>query len=143
MFKKGEIKKESKKEIELMSNQSTIIAQGTVLEGNIETIGNIRVEGKVIGNIKCKAKIAVGESSVIEGNVWAQNAEVAGEIKGTIEVSELLTLKPTGTVNGDIITNKMVVESGGSFNGLCKMGAVVKEIQIGEQQNTRQKERTA
>jgi cytoskeletal protein CcmA (bactofilin family) len=144
MFKKNE----SNKELDSI-NSSTIIGKGTVLEGNIETIGNIRVEGKAIGNIVCKSKIALGESSVVEGNVLAQNAEIAGEVKGVVEVSDMLILKSTAIVHGDIITNKIIIESGATFNGQCKMGAGVKEIKIGEriesgERNQQQrKERTA
>jgi len=115
-----------------ISNSSNIIGKGTALEGNIETYGNIRVEGKVRGNIKTKSKVALGQSSHVEGNVLSQNAEIAGEVKGKVEVSDLLILKPTAVIYGDIITNKLIVEQGASFNGGCKMGVSIKEIKIGE-----------
>ena len=127
MFNKQEIK-----EVEEMSNSSNIIGKGTVLEGNIETYGNIRVEGKIIGNIKTKSKAACGHSSQIEGNILAQNAEIAGQVTGKVEVSELLILKPSAVIRGDIITNKLIVESGATFNGGCKMGVKIKEIRIGD-----------
>ncbi len=124
--------KEEKKVAEDISNSSNIIGKGTTVEGSIETFGNIRVEGKVIGNIKTKSKVALGQSSKVEGNILAQNAEVAGEVSGTIEVTELLLLKSTAIITGDIITNKLIVESGSTFNGGCKMGVTIKEIKIGE-----------
>ena len=124
--------KDEKQVAEDISNSSNIIGKGTVLEGNIETYGNIRVEGKVRGNIKTKSKVALGQSSHVEGNVLSQNAEIAGEVKGKVEVSDLLILKPTAVIYGDIITNKLIVEQGASFNGGCKMGVSIKEIKIGE-----------
>jgi cytoskeletal protein CcmA (bactofilin family) len=127
MFKK----ETTKKELEQLSNSSTIIGKGTILEGNIETLGNLRIEGKAIGNVKSKSKIALGDSSLVEGNIMAQNAEIAGEVKGSIEVSDLLILKSGSIIHGDIITNRIVIESGASFNGQCKMGAV-KEITLGQ-----------
>ncbi len=123
--------KPDKKEEAELSNSSNIIGKGTVMNGSIETYGNIRIEGKIIGDIKTKSKAACGHSSYIEGNVLAQNAEIAGHITGTVEVSELLILKPSAIINGDIITNKMIVESGATFNGSCKMGVTIKEINIG------------
>lgn len=108
------------------------IGKGTVLEGNIESTGMIRVEGKVVGNIKTKSKAAFGQSSVLEGNILAQNAEIEGHIYGTVEVTEVLILKATAVVEGDIITNKLIVESGANFNGGCKMGVKSKEIKIGK-----------
>ncbi|MEO9966168.1 MAG: polymer-forming cytoskeletal protein [Reichenbachiella sp.] len=125
--------KQETREVEELSNSSNIIGKGTLLNGDIETYGNIRVEGKIVGNMKTKSKAACGHSSHIEGNLVAQNAEIAGHVTGTVEVSELLILKASAIINGDIITNKLIVESGATFNGGCKMGVTIKEIQIGDQ----------
>ena len=122
--------KEEKKSSEDLSNTSNIIGRETLLEGSIESIGNIRVEGKVFGNAKAKAKFVMGSEAYIDGNVVARTAEVAGKITGNIEISELLTLKPSAVINGDILTNKLVVEPGATFNGGCKMGHLAKEIEI-------------
>ncbi|MBX7125916.1 MAG: polymer-forming cytoskeletal protein [Cyclobacteriaceae bacterium] len=119
--------KEQKRAAEEISSSSNVIGKGTVLEGNIETFGNIRIEGKIIGNIKSKSKVALGNSSQVEGNISAQNADIEGEVKGKIEIGEMLVLKSTATVHGDIVTGKLVVESGAVFNGSCKMGSVAKE----------------
>lgn len=124
--------KEQKRVAEEISNSSNVIGKGTTLEGNIETFGNIRIEGKIIGNIKSKSKIALGNSCHVEGNIIAQNADIEGEVKGRIEISELLVLKATATVHGDILTGKLVVEPGAVFNGTCKMGAAIKDIKIAE-----------
>jgi cytoskeletal protein CcmA (bactofilin family) len=139
MFKKNE----NNKELETV-NSSTTIGKGAVLEGNIETLGNIRVEGRVIGNVVSKSKIALGGASLVEGNILAQNAEIEGEVKGVVEISDMLILKSTAVVHGDIVTNKMIIESGATFNGTCKMGAAVKEIKISERpESGERKERTA
>lgn len=101
---------------------SNIIGQGSHLEGNIHTTGNLRIEGKVTGGIKAKAKVVLSHTAQIEGNIVAQNAEIGGEVKGSIEVIELLVLKSTAMVWGDIITSKLVFEEGACFDGKCKMG---------------------
>lgn len=120
--------KEEKKAADEITNSSNVIGKGTVLEGNIETSGNIRIEGKIIGNLKSKAKVALGNSSLVDGNVSAQNADVEGTVKGKVEIADMLVLKATATVHGDISTGKLVVEPGAVFNGTCKMGAAVKDI---------------
>lgn len=124
--------KEEKRVAEEISNSSNTIGKGTFLEGNVETYGNIRIEGKVTGSIKSKSKVALGPSSQVQGNITSQNADIEGEVRGRIEVAELLVLKATASINGDIITGKLVVEPGAVFNGSCKMGAAVKEIKITE-----------
>ena len=117
---------------EELSNLSNIIGKGTTLVGNIESFGNIRIEGKIIGGVKSKSKIALGQSSYVKGDILTQNAEIAGEVKGKVEISELLILKPSAVINGDIITNKIIVESGAVFNGSCKMGVFSTEINIAD-----------
>jgi cytoskeletal protein CcmA (bactofilin family) len=113
--------KESKKELEEIVNSSNNIGKGTIIDGNIEAVGNIRIEGTVKGNVTTKAKLSLGESATIEGNIFAINAEIAGTVKGILTVSELLLLRFSAVITGDIITGKLSVETGASFNGNCKM----------------------
>lgn len=124
--------KKDHREAQEISTSSNNIGKGTIVEGKIETFGNIRIEGKVVGDVKTKSKVVLGQSSFVEGNILAQNADVEGELKGNIEISDILTLKATSIIHGDIKTNKLIVESGATFNGSCKMGVSIKEIKIGE-----------
>lgn len=126
--------KEDKKVLEEISSSTTTISKGTVLQGSVETFGNLRIEGKIIGNIKSKSKVVLSDSAVVDGNLVSQNAEIAGEIKGIVEVTEVLILKPSAIIHGDIITGKLVVEAGATFNGNCKMGSQItnKKIELGE-----------
>jgi len=129
--------KEEKKANQEMSNVSNIIGRETILEGSIESVGNIRIEGKVLGNTKAKAKFVMGAEAIVDGDVMARNAEVAGKVTGNITISELLILKPSAVINGDILTNKLVVEPGATFNGGCKMGHLAKDITIAEPERQR------
>jgi cytoskeletal protein CcmA (bactofilin family) len=132
----------AKKEIsrEELSNSSNIIGKGTSLEGNLNTEGNLRVEGKIGGSIQTKAKVVLGETAVVEGNIIAQTAEISGEVQGTIKVSGLLTLKPTAVINGDITTSKLVFEEGAKFNGKCNMGNSLKETKATQPPTTSYRE---
>ena len=78
-----------------------------------------------------------GSLFFIEGNIIAQNAEISGEVKGVAEISDHLILRPSSIINGDIVTNKLIIESGASFNGGCKMGVAQKEIKIGPNGQTK------
>ena len=76
-----------------LNGTNNIIGEGSTLTGNLSTTGNIRLEGKVIGDIKSSSKVACGETSTVDGNVIAENAEIAGKINGKVNVMELLVLK--------------------------------------------------
>ncbi len=105
-----------------LNGSNNIIGDGSVLKGNLKTSGNIRLEGKVIGDILSKSKVACGETSIVDGNVVAENAEIAGKVTGKVTVSELLILKSTASIHGDISTDNLIIESGANFNGACSMG---------------------
>lgn len=121
-----------------LSSSNTHIAKGAAITGDIETFGTIRLEGKIFGNLRSKGKTSLGESAFVQGNILAQSAEIAGEVKGMVEIAEILTLKASAIVNGDIICNKLIVEAGAVFNGKCQMGALIKEISIRDQAQTTQ-----
>lgn len=115
-------KNESQVSAQQMSNTSNQINKGTTITGDIETFGNFRLDGKLVGNIRSKSRVVLGKEAQIEGNIYAQNAEIEGDVTGVVEVSETLILRATATVKGDIITNKLTVDAGAVFNGKCRMG---------------------
>lgn len=103
-------------------NAINIIAQGTQLEGNILTNGDCRIDGVVKGNITSKAKIIIGRSGKVEGNVTCANIDIEGTICAeTLNVNELVFLKETANVIGNIFTGKIAIEPGAEFSGNCKM----------------------
>ena len=119
-----------------------LIGAGTVVEGDIKSNGDLRIDGNVIGNIVSKSKVVVGATGSIDGNVTSQNADVSGSIKGKVTVNELLFLKSSANIQGDIITGKLVVEVGATFTGTCNMGPMIKDMHNTEKQKEL-KEKTA
>ena len=109
-----------------------LIDAGTIINGDIQTEGNIRIDGTLTGTITAKGKVVVGETGKIEGEIYCQNADISGTLKAKITVSELLSLKSTANLVGEINTKKLAIEPGADFSGTCSMGAVIKEMSYGE-----------
>lgn len=105
-----------------------LIRQGTKINGDINSAGDIRIDGHLVGNLIANGKFVLGPNGLIEGNVTSTNAELEGEVKGIVSVTEMLALKSTAKINGDIITNRLAIEPGAVFNGSCNMGAKVKNM---------------
>lgn len=103
------------------TNVINLIGGGTEISGDIMSNSDIRVDGSVTGNLTTKGKLVVGESGRIKGEINCKNADVSGKIEGKIIVSELLTLKPSSFINGDISTHRLAIEPGAMFTGNCKM----------------------
>ena len=104
-------------------NQSiNIISEGTKIKGDVISAGDIRIDGELTGNIKTKGKLVVGPNGKIAGEVDCNNIEVSGLIKGKINATELLNMKSTSQIEGDIVAGKLSVEPGSLFTGSCTMG---------------------
>lgn len=110
------------------SSSINLIGNGTSIIGDIKSNGDVRIDGTLKGNISISGKLVVGSSGNIEGNVICQNADISGEIHGKVTVSELLSLKASAKLLGDIVTGKISIEPNATFTGTCNMGAVVKNI---------------
>lgn len=120
-----------------------ILGAGTVVKGEIQVNGDFRIDGTLNGNIQCKGKVVVGATGKIEGEITCQNADFSGDVKATVMVTELLTLKESAVYSGDVTTGKLAIEPGAKFSGTCKMEQGRKEIQLGIPENdSRPKERS-
>jgi cytoskeletal protein CcmA (bactofilin family) len=125
------------------SSSINLIGAGTVIEGDIRSNGDIRIDGTVYGSVSSKAKVVIGTTGVIEGDVNSQNADVSGTIKGKTCITELLFLKSTSKIIGDLVTGKLVVEVGATFTGSCNMGPEIKDIKNGDKPTELNKEKIA
>jgi cytoskeletal protein CcmA (bactofilin family) len=106
---------------EQITTNINLIATGTTITGDIDTSGDIRIDGNINGNIKTKGRLVVGPTGLIEGSIICQNGDLTGTVKGNIFVDEVLTLRANSKINGDIKTQKIIVESGAVFCGNCDM----------------------
>jgi cytoskeletal protein CcmA (bactofilin family) len=99
-----------------------IIAHGTSIKGDIDSSGDFRIEGTLVGTVKVKGKIVIGESGNVEGQIYCQSADISGSAKVKMEVSELTSLRANCKFEGDITTKKISIEPGALFSGNCQMG---------------------
>ncbi len=102
-------------------NAVTTIASGTTIIGDMNSNGDVRFNGALEGNLIAKGKLVIGPTGKITGDVKCKNSDVSGEVEGKINVSELLSLRATSKINGDIITSKLSIEPGAKFTGTCNM----------------------
>jgi len=98
-----------------------LIGSGTIIKGDINSSGDIRIDGTVIGSINAKGKIVIGATGQIEGQMECVNGDFSGNIKAKVIVKELLSLKASAKLVGDIVTNKLAIEPGAIFTGTCNM----------------------
>ena len=110
-----------------LSQQNTI-AHETVFEGDLKSEGDFRIEGTIKGTLITKGKVVIGNTGLVEGSLNCNNADVEGQIKGKLVVSETLSLRASAHVDGDVQTGKLAVEPGATFNANCQMKDAVKAL---------------
>jgi cytoskeletal protein CcmA (bactofilin family) len=111
------------------SHSLNSLVQGTVVEGTVKSESDIRIDGTIKGKLFCDAKVIIGPKGAVEGEIRCQNAVIEGTFQGMLEVRELLNVRENASISGEVSTNKLIVQSGATFNVTCSMGG-----KIGQQQ---------
>jgi cytoskeletal protein CcmA (bactofilin family) len=106
---------------EAESTVINIIGDGTIIKGDIQAGGDMRIDGTLIGSVTSKGKVVVGTTGNVEGEIICQSADLSGNIKAKVVVAELLAMKASANLTGDISTGKLSIEPGAKFKGSCNM----------------------
>ncbi|HMO38720.1 MAG TPA: polymer-forming cytoskeletal protein [Saprospiraceae bacterium] len=120
---KADVAAAAKTSLPPSSSANCVVAKGTKIEGNFRSPENIRLDGTVVGEVRCDKKLVMGEGSLVEGKIFAQDAVVMGAVKGDVQITETLHLQGTAKIEGNITAKAMIVDEGAVFNGDCKVGA--------------------
>lgn len=99
----------------------TIIAEGVKVEGDFTSNGNVSIEGHVTGNVAAGGDIYIGESAVIDADVTARNAVVAGRVKGNVRIDDKIELTQSSYLEGDLETYVLSIAPGAQVNGRIVM----------------------
>ncbi len=119
MFSK---KDKMSKNNEVQSTAVNLICDGTSITGDIQASRDIRIDGFLNGKMKVNGKVVVGNTGKIQGDVHCKTIDVSGMVEGNIFASEMVNLKNSAVILGNITTDKISVEPGAKFTGSCKMG---------------------
>ena len=101
---------------------NTFLGPEAAIEGKIEFLGTIRIDGKVKGKICSNGgTVIIGEKAVVDAEIIVDKAIIMGEINGSIKANNRIEIYPAGRVVGDIQANVILIEAGAVFNGKCSM----------------------
>ena len=107
---------------EKISGVETLLGIGSEFKGQVTVKGNIRIDGRLEGNITSEEGIVVGEKGYIKGNLTSKNILVSGKVFGNVVAYKRLEILPTGHLEGDIKTQRIAIAEGVVFKGNCDMG---------------------
>lgn len=110
--------KKPKAYTELLGKTNRIV-EGTILQGDIVSSADFRLDGELIGNFTSKGKLVIGPAGSIKGDIICNTADIEGKFEGKIKVEDLLNVKETATIVGDVVIGKLSVAPGAIFNATC------------------------
>lgn len=123
-----------KKEMSAPSGERNIIAKNTSLVGDIKSDGDFRVDGKIEGTITTTGRVVIGKGGYVKGTIDCTNADIEGNFNGKLLVDQVLSLKSTANISGDVTLGKLSVEPGAAFNATCTMKGSVKVMSNDKQE---------
>lgn len=115
-------------EQEEINSSVNVISSGTMITGDVVCSGDLRIDGNIKGNVKSKAKVIVGQSGIIDGDINCKAIEIEGNVKANITVTDLMSLKSTANLVGNILAGKLAIEPGANFAGNCRMQGMKADV---------------
>lgn len=133
MFEKGQ-----KSYTDLLGKTNRVV-EGTLINGDIVSQADFRLDGELVGNFTSKGKIVIGPAGSVTGDIICKNADIEGKFDGKIEVKEVLNVKAKSTIKGEVICGKLAVEPGAEFSASCVMRPNSKENKSNDGQRPEEK----
>jgi cytoskeletal protein CcmA (bactofilin family) len=115
-----------------ISNSATLINAGTVIDGDLYSENDLRIDGTVNGNVSSTSKVVIGPSGTIKGNIDGQMADITGKVTGNVTVKEMLQLRGQSEVDGNIAAASIQVESGAKLKGHYHVGTGANVVVMAE-----------
>jgi len=104
------------------------IVEGTIIKGDIISKADFRLDGELIGNFETSGKLVIGPAGILTGDIICNNMDIEGKFSGIIQVTELLNVKATARIKGEVKVGKLAVEPGADFSATCVMNSTIKQI---------------
>lgn len=122
------------------TSQQNRISEGTVIVGDITSKGGFRIDGAIEGTVSTPNKVVIGKNGSVKGTLTCKDADIEGVVDGKVAIDNLLSIKSTARIEGEVTVGKLAVEPGATFNASCDMKGAVKTL---GKNAKKQKERSA
>lgn len=108
------------------------IGKSLTIKGSISGSEDIYIDGEVEGTIELKENtLTVGPNGKVQANVNARAITILGLVQGNVRASERIEIRKTGSLDGDLVTARIVIEDGAVFRGsidIVKTGGGAKSV---------------
>lgn len=92
-----------------------VIGKDTILKGEVRNCREIEVFGYAEGKLEA-GRVVVHPQGRLFGTVKTENADVQGELQGDVRVKNLIAIRSTGTVTGNVKYGRLAMEEGAELS---------------------------
>lgn len=93
----------------------SIISADLKIVGNMQSTGDIQIDGQVEGDVVSRT-LTVGEGALVKGSVRGETVRICGQVQGEVNASSVIIAK-TARVSGDVVHQSLAIEAGAYLEG--------------------------
>ncbi len=98
----------------------SLLGKEVLFKGEVHTnTRSFRVEGVVEGTIHSTGEVSIAPGGLVKGTIFAKHLIVTGRAEGIMKITDCLEIHGTGYVEGDVEVGSLVVDEGGTLQGVC------------------------
>jgi cytoskeletal protein CcmA (bactofilin family) len=107
----------------LKAREQTVIGPTISIKGDLISEEDLSIEGRLEGKIESRHhKVTIGQSGRIKGDIYGKVITVEGTMEGNLYGEEQLIVRHSGTIRGNILSPRVVLEDGCNFKGSIDTG---------------------
>ena len=102
-------------------NETSYFGKNLMIKGRVSGNGNIIILGALNGEFDLRGRVKIAQPAKIKGEVKADVISVNGSVQGSLAAKERIHLDQTARIEGQIITPRLSISEGASFDGEITM----------------------
>ena len=104
----------------------TVLGPDAQFKGELSFEGGVRVDGRFEGSIKTTGQVLVSKSGEVKADIQARHLVLEGRLDGNLDAQDVVELRATANLQGDVRAAKLLVVEGATLVGRCEVGPNVK-----------------
>ena len=136
----GIFNKGNNERLPVSSSKTTIISEGSQINGELKFSGSVHIDGFVEGNIFCEGVVTIGKKGKIKGFITAEKVIVNGFVEGNVDCN-IVEILEGGKFVGEVQYNQIMIEPKGIFEGNMKLkGGKIKKMESVQEESKQKNE---
>jgi cytoskeletal protein CcmA (bactofilin family) len=102
--------------------EQATIGRTLVIKGEVSGSESLYIDGKIEGTLTFKDhRVTVGRNGVVQANISAREVVIMGKVTGNVDCSDRVDIRSEGTLNGDVVSQRISVEDGAMLRGSVQL----------------------